>query len=71
MRFLIPLIALLGLACTISPVISDPGRGGGGGRYGGCRRAAEDYCRHVADSPPSETEACVARHTLECVSAKH
>jgi hypothetical protein len=63
-------LALLGLSCTISPVITpDPsGSGSGGsGRYDGCREAARDYCRHVIQASESEMKKCVADSTFECM----
>lgn len=69
MRALVLMLALLIPACSISPVISDPGVGDDRrGAYGGCRKAARDYCRHVVDAGPGELEPCVAEHTLACVS---
>ena len=70
MKLIVLLIALSGLACTISPVIADPGRDrDGSGRYSGCKRAAKDYCRHVVEADDDEMDRCVANSTFECLSS--
>jgi hypothetical protein len=67
MKLIALLIAVSGLACTVSPVITDPARGESD-RYSDCRRAAKDYCRHVIDASESEMDRCVANSTFECLS---
>jgi len=69
MKLIVLLIALSGLACTISPVIADPGDRGSGDRYSGCRRAAKDYCRHVIEADDDDMDKCVANSTFECLSS--
>ena len=66
MRILIASLVALSLACTISPVITDPDRGASD-RYSDCRQAAKDYCRHVLDKAPSTMDKCVAEATYKCV----
>ena len=69
MKLIVLLIALSGLACTISPVIADPGSDrDGSNRYSGCKRAAKDYCRHVVEADDDEMDRCVANSTFECLS---
>lgn len=68
MKLIVLLFALSGLACTISPVIADPGNRGGSDRYSGCRRAAKDYCRHVVEADDDDMDRCVANSTFECLS---
>jgi hypothetical protein len=69
MKLIVLLIALSGLACTVSPVITDPGSDGGSSeRYSGCKRAAKDYCRHVVEADEDEMDRCVANSTFECLS---
>jgi hypothetical protein len=67
MKLIVLLIALSGLACTVSPVITDPGERGSD-RYSDCRRAAKDYCRHVVDADDDDMDRCVANSTFECLS---
>ena len=69
MKLIVLLIALSGLACTISPVIADPGGNrDSSGRYSGCKRAAKDYCRHVIEADDDDMDKCVANSTFECLS---
>jgi hypothetical protein len=65
MRFIIASLAVLSVACTISPVVTDPGSHSD--RYSDCQQAARGYCRYVADAAPSETDKCTAEATYKCV----
>ena len=60
--------AILLLACTISPVVTDPMGGSSGGRYDDCRRAAREYCKHVPRAENTDTDECVAQQTFRCVA---
>jgi hypothetical protein len=67
-RTLILALAVVGLSCSISPVVTEPFDGGGNSRYSDCRRAARDYCSDVVGASGEESRSCVAKHTFECVS---
>jgi hypothetical protein len=67
MKLFIAALAALSLACTISPVVTDPGSDGGD-IYDSCRRASRDYCRDALDTPPSELDKCVAEATYNCIA---
>ncbi len=69
MRFLILLLALLGLACQLSPVVTTPAEtGSSSGRYDDCRRASRDYCRDVLDTEDDERDKCVAERVYRCIA---
>jgi hypothetical protein len=67
MKLIALLIAVSGLACTVSPVITEP-QNGGSDRYSDCRRAARDYCRHVLEVEDDGMKRCVANSTYECLA---
>jgi len=67
MRVILIFLALMGLSCTISPVITDPAVGEDD-LYGACRRAAKEYCRQVVEVPETDMRKCVAQSTFDCVS---
>jgi hypothetical protein len=67
MKILLLLLALAGLSCQISPVIT-PTEEGGSERYDDCRRAAKDYCRDVLGVAKEDTKECVSKATFECIS---
>ena len=54
-------------ACSISPVISEPGSGGGD-RYSDCRRVSRDYCRDVEMVSDEDRRRCVSDATYKCVT---
>jgi hypothetical protein len=68
MKLLAAGIALLGLACSIAPVVTDPSQEGGA-RYSDFRRAAKDYCRDALAVSDAEMKKCVAEAVFQCVSA--
>ena len=69
MRILLPLAALLGLACQLSPVVTTPSEtSGGSSRYDDCRRASRDYCRDVLDTADDERDKCVAERVYRCIA---
>jgi hypothetical protein len=68
MKLLVAAIALMGLACSIAPVVTDPSQEGGA-RYSDCRRAAKDYCRDGLGVSEAEMKKCVAESTFQCISA--
>ncbi len=69
MKRLALVLALLGLSCTVSPVITEPStHGGGSDRYDDCRRASQDYCREVLNTSDDEMKKCVANFTYECLT---
>ena len=59
---------VLGLSCTLSPVITTTDGRRGGARYSDCQRAAEAYCRDAVGATGGEFDKCVAKSTFECVS---
>jgi hypothetical protein len=65
LRVFVILGALAASACSVSPVITDPGDNGGD-RYGGCRRAARDVCKY-RESGDDARKQCVAEATYDCV----
>ncbi len=64
LRVFVILGALAASACSVSPVITDPG--GDGDRYGSCRRAARDVCKY-RESGDDARKQCVAEATYDCV----
>ena len=68
MKKLALLLALLGLSCTISPVLTEPSLNAGRDRYDACKRASKDYCREVLNTTPDEMDKCVANFTYECLT---
>ena len=62
MKLILILLALVGLACTISPVITADPWELEGNLYGACRHAAKEYCRKVMDLPESEMKKRVAQY---------
>jgi hypothetical protein len=67
MKLIAICLAVLSLACTVSPVIADPSDSDDD-RYSACRRAASDYCRDVAGGGDEGQRACVSKATYDCVS---
>ncbi len=67
MKLVIACLAALTLACTISPIVTDPGANDDD-TYSNCRRASRDYCRDALDEPASKMDKCVAEHTYKCLS---
>ena len=68
MRILIPIVALLGLGCQLSPVVTTPEPGSGSSRYDDCRRASRDYCRDVLEVESDERDKCVAKRVYACIA---
>jgi len=65
LRFFVILGALAASACSVSPVITDPGDSAGD-RYGSCRRAARDVCKY-READDEARKQCVAEATYVCV----
>ncbi len=67
LKLIIMAIALGAAGCEISPVITDPiTHGSDGTRYGDCRRAARDVCKH-RETGDDARKQCVAEATFECL----
>jgi hypothetical protein len=67
MKLIVLCTALLGLACSIDPVITNP-ENASSDRYADCKRAARDYCRDTLQPADDEMRSCVSRATYECVA---
>ncbi len=69
MKTFVLVLALVGLSCTLSPVITAPSLDGGErDRYHACKRASKDYCHEVLGTANDEMAKCVANFTYECLT---
>ncbi len=69
MKRLALVLTLLGLSCTVSPVITEPSsHGGRSDRYDNCRHASRDYCREVLNKSDDVMKKCVDNFTYECLT---
>ena len=68
MKVLLVSLAVVGLGCEISPVVTDPAGPRESDRYSECRRASREYCREVVEPADEDMKRCVAEAVYNCVT---